>query len=199
MGFFVRARLATRPAAGDVPVGAVFRDAEDLGNAVLDLSRGGVLLWHLAFLNAAMARARSLEVGHVLFGAYPGERAARVEPALRKAVESHRGHVLPREEVELIWEQRFFPADFSGPTPTPGRAFVLGARLAPTLVELERKLMGVATQGTVAQWGEVMLLAFDPAKGSSAGLVDLSVATDVKLIQLASRSWMPELDMDGEE
>jgi hypothetical protein len=45
-------------------------------------------------------------------------------------------------------------------------------------------------QVTAAQWGEVSLLAFDPAKGN-AGLVDLA-ATDVKLVQLASRSWMPE-------
>jgi hypothetical protein len=46
-------------------------------------------------------------------------------------------------------------------------------------------------QGTAAQWGEVSLLAFDPAKGN-AGLVALVAATDVKLVQLASRSWMPE-------
>ena len=76
MGFFVRARLATRAADGDVPVGAVFRDAEDLGNAVLDLYRGGTPLWHLGFLNAAMARAGSLEEGYMLFGAYPEERAS---------------------------------------------------------------------------------------------------------------------------
>jgi glycolate oxidase len=37
MGFFVRARLATRRAAEDVPTGAIFRDVENLGNAVLDL------------------------------------------------------------------------------------------------------------------------------------------------------------------
>ena len=36
MGFLVGARLATRPAGDDVPVGAVFRDAEDLAAAVLD-------------------------------------------------------------------------------------------------------------------------------------------------------------------
>ena len=55
-GFLVRARLATRPAAGDVPVGAVFRDVRDLAGAILDLYRGGAPLWHLGFLNAAMAR-----------------------------------------------------------------------------------------------------------------------------------------------
>jgi len=72
MGFFVRARLATRRADGDVPVGAVFQDAEDLGNAVLDLYRGGVPLWHLGFLNAAMARAGSLEEGARAFRRLPG-------------------------------------------------------------------------------------------------------------------------------
>jgi FAD/FMN-containing dehydrogenase len=182
MGFFVRARLATRRADGDVPVGAVFRDAEDLGNAVLDLYRGGVPLWHLGFLNAAMARAGSLEEGHVLIGAYPQERASRVEPALQRASESHRGHVVTHEEAYRIWEQRFFPAEPVGPIPTPGRAFLQGARLPLTLVKLERKLAGVAIQGTVSRMGEVSLLAFDPAKGS-AGLVDLSATTDIELLQ----------------
>lgn len=190
-GFFVRAWLATRPAADDVPVGAVFRDVEGLAGAILDLYRSGAPLWHLAFLNAAMATARGLEAEHVLFGAYPGERAPWVELDLRRAVESRGGRVLPREEADRIWKQRFFPAGPLGPTPAPGRAFVRGARLASTLVELERKLRGVAIQGTAARWGEVSLLAFDPSKGST-GLVDLSAATDVKLVQLASRSWMPE-------
>jgi hypothetical protein len=73
----------------------------------------------------------------------------------------------------------------------PGRAFIRGARLGPTLAELERELVGVAIQGTVARMGEVALLAFDPAKGS-AGLVDLSATTDIELVRLAGRSWMPE-------
>ena len=191
MGFLVRARLATRPAAGDVPVGVVFRDVEDLAAAVLDLYRGGAPLWHLGFLNAAMTRASGLEEGHVLFGAYPEERASWIEPALDRASESHRGRVVPRVEARRIWEQRFFPAFPLGPTPMPGRAFIRGARLGPTLAELERELVGVAIQGTVARMGEVALLAFDPAKGS-AGLVDLSATTDIELVRLAGRSWMPE-------
>src|SRR5215212_774469 len=191
MGFFVRARLATRRADGDVPVGAVFRDAEDLGNAVLDLYRGGTALWHLGFLNAAMARAGNLEEGHVLIGAYPGERASWVEPALQRASESHRGRVVTHEEAYRIWEHRFFPAEPVGPIPTPGRAFLQGARLPPTLVKLERKLAGVAIQGTVSRMGEVSLLAFDPAKGS-AGVVDLSATTDIELLQAGGHSSMPE-------
>jgi hypothetical protein len=174
-----------------VPAGAVFRDVRDLAAAVLDLYRGGAPLWHLGFLNAAMARAKSLEEGHVLFGAYPEERVSWVEPALERASESHRGRVVSREEARRIWEQRFFPAKPLGPTLTPGRAFIRGARLAEALAELERQLVGVAIQGTVARMGEVSLLAFDPAKGS-AGLVDLAATTDIELVRLAGRTWMPE-------
>jgi FAD/FMN-containing dehydrogenase len=190
MGFVVRAWLTTRRASGDVPVAAIFRDAGDLGKAVMDLDRGGAPLWHLGLLNAAMARARRFEVGPVLFGAYPKDRAPSVEPALRSAVESHRGDILPRKEAQHVWEQRFFPASHLGPTPRPGRALVRGERLAQTLLELERKLAGVAIQGSVSRWGEVALLAFDPAEGST-GVVDLSSVTDTELVQVAGRSWMP--------
>ena len=191
MALFVRARLRTRRAAGDVPVGAIFEDAQNLGNAVLDLYRGGVPLWHLAFLNATMARARSFDEGYVLFGAYPEERAPQVEAAFHRVIGSRRGRALGREEAERIWERRFFPTGPLGPTPTPGRVFVQGERLAEALVEIERNLARAAIQGTAALWGEVSLLAFDPAAGSE-GLVDLSGATDIELARLAGRSWMPE-------
>lgn len=190
MGFLVSARLAIRRADEDVPVGAAFRSAENLAGAVLDLYRGGVPLWHLGFLNASMARARSLEGEHILFGAYPESRSARVEPSLRSAIDSHQGRLLSPPEAQRIWEQRFFPVDYLGPTPRPGRALVQGARLVPTLVEIEQKLAGVAIQGTVARMGEVSLLAFDPAK-ESPGLMDLSATTDIELLQVAGRSWGP--------
>jgi len=74
MGFVVKAWLTTRRASGDVPVAILFRDAEDLGKAIMDLDRGGAPPWHLGFLNAAMARASRFEIGPVLFGAYPKER-----------------------------------------------------------------------------------------------------------------------------
>ena len=190
MGFIVRAWLATRRASGDVPIAALFRDAEDLGKAVTDLDRGGAPLWHLGILNAAMARARRFEVGAVLFGAYPKERAPGLEPALQDTLESHRGEILPRKDAQRVWEQRFFPASHLGPTPRPGRALVRGERLAQTLVEIERRFAGVAIQGSVSRWGEVALLAFDPAEGTT-GVVDLSGVTDAELVELAGRSWMP--------
>jgi glycolate oxidase len=120
MGLVLRAWLSTRRASGDVPVAALFRDAVDLGNAVIDLDRGGVPLWHLGLLNASMARARRFEIGSVLFGAYPKGSAPWVEEALQSVVDSHRGEVLPRGEAQRVWEQRFFPASHLGPTPRPG-------------------------------------------------------------------------------
>jgi hypothetical protein len=147
-------------------------------------------LWHLGVLNAAMARARRFETGPVLFGAYPRERADRVEPALKNVVASHRGEVLARREARNVWEQRFFPVSHLGPTPRPGRALVRGERLADVLLEIERRFAGVAIQGSVSRWGEVSLLAFEPAEGSE-GVVDLSDVTDTELVRLAGRSWMP--------
>lgn len=190
MGLVVRAWLTTRRASGDVPVAALFRDAGDLGKAIMDLDRGGVPLWHLGFLNAAMARARRFEIGPVLFGAYPKERASWVADALQSVVESYRGEILPRREAQHVWEQRFFPASHLGPTPRPGRALVRGERLAQTLLELDRQVAGVAIQGSVSRWGEVSLLAFDPT-GGSTGVVDLSSVTDAELVRVAGRSWMP--------
>jgi len=190
MGFVVKAWLTTRHASGDVPVAVLFRGAGDLGKAIVDLDRGGAPLWHLGFLNAAMARAKRFEVDPVLFGAYPKERAPWVEGALQSVVESHRGEILPQKEAQRPWEQRFFPASHLGSIPRPGRAFVRGARLAQTLMEIERRFAGVAIQGSVSRWGEVALLAFDPAEGSK-GVVDLSSVTDAELVRLAGRSWMP--------
>jgi len=57
-------------------------------------------------------------------------------------------------------------------------------------VKLERELAGVAIQGTVARMGEVALLAFDPAKGS-AGIVDLSAATDIELLEVGGHYGTP--------
>jgi hypothetical protein len=62
--------------------------------------------------------------------------------------------------------------------------------LGQTLLKLERKLAGVAIHGTVSRWGEVSLLAFNPAEGST-GVVDLSAVADIELLEMASRSWMP--------
>jgi len=191
MGFLVRARLVTRPASQYVAVGAAFRDVQDLGGAILDLYRSGAPLWHLGFLNAAMSRAKGFEERHILFGAYPMERSLWIDPALRKAVESHRGHVLLGEEAHHIWEQRFFPASPLGPTPKPGRALIQGARLVPALVELDRTLAGIAIQGTLSRWGEASILAFGPAK-EGTGLVDLSATADMELVRIAGHSWMPE-------
>lgn len=191
MGLLVKTRLAARPADDDVPVGATFRGSEDMAGAVQDLHRGGTPLWHLGFLNAAMARARGFEEKPLLFGVYPGERSDRVEPALREAVKLHGGSLLAREEADRVWEQRFFPAEPLGPTPAPGRALVRGARLGPTLVELEKKLEGVAMQGTVAWWGEVALLAFGPAP-EGPGVADLPAGAHERLLRISNLSWMPQ-------
>src|SRR5215216_1076478 len=177
MGLIARAWLTTRRATGDVPVAALFRDAGDLGKAVMDLDRGGAPLWHLGFLNAAMARAKRFEIGPVLFGAYPKERAPWVEGALQSVVESHRGEMLPRSEAQRVWEQRFFPASHLGPTPRPGRALVRGDRLAQTLLEIEKKRAGWPSRGACPGGERCRSWLSTRQRGARASWISLALRT----------------------
>src|SRR5215207_10819426 len=108
-GIVVGARLRTRRADADVPFAATFSDAEDLAASVADLNRAGVPLWHLAFVNPTMARARRLEDDYLLFGAYSRERAPEIEASLRDAIEPHRGRLLSAAQAHRVWGERFSP------------------------------------------------------------------------------------------
>ena len=161
-GIIVGARLRTRRADADLPFGATFASAEDLVGTVVETIEAGIPLWHLAFLNPQMARARGLADSHMLFGAYPRERVARVEEGLRRVLESRRGRIMPVAEAYRAWGERFFPMVPSHPLPNPVREFVSAAQLPEALGEDHRGR--VAIQGTVARSGEVLLLSFDPGE-----------------------------------
>jgi hypothetical protein len=77
----------------------------------------------LAFLNPEMARSKGLGEDHLLFGAYPRERAAEVEEGLRGALESYRGRVVAAAEAYRVWGERFFPSVPSQPIPKIIRGF----------------------------------------------------------------------------
>ena len=166
-GIVVGARLRTRRADGDVPFAAAFGGADDLTGCVADLTRSGVPLWHLAFVNPAMARARKLGEDYLLFGAYPRERAREVEAGLRDAIAPHRGHILPAAQAHRVWGERFFPVAPSHPTPSPAaRELTSVEELSQTLGRQSFQPEHSALQGTVARSAEVLLLAIgDPEEG----------------------------------
>ena len=157
-GIIVGAKLRTRPAQNDVPCALTFGDPENLSRAVASISDARVPLWHLAFLNPQMARIRGLGEEHLLFGAYPGERGAAAEEALREVASSHHGRVLPPVDAYRAWGERFFPVAPSRPTPAlADRTFVSVTQIAESLKTRPEK----AVQGTVARSGEVLLLTLD--------------------------------------
>jgi FAD/FMN-containing dehydrogenase len=161
-GLVVGATLRTRRADADVPFATVFDEPEDLVGAVASLHEAGVPLWHLAFLDPGMVRARGLGDGYLLFGAYPTERAPAVEESLRETFGVHRGRVLPASESYRVWGERFFPMAPSRPTPTSAqRTLVPMTVLAEALVTTRERSTDPAVQGTVSRSGEVLLLAFD--------------------------------------
>lgn len=158
-GIVVATTLRTRPAGADVPFAQVFASPRDLAGAVTSIFEAGVSLWHLAFLSPEMAHARGLGEDHLLFGAYPGERAATIENPLRDIASSHGGRELASADAYRVWGERFFPGAPSRPTPTPvERTLIPLAEIAQRLESHPSR----AVQGTVARSGEVLVLAFDP-------------------------------------
>jgi hypothetical protein len=166
-GIVVEARLRTRRAEADVPFAAAFGDADDFAGCVADLSRSGTPLWHLAFVNPVMARARRLEEDYLLFGAYPQERAPEVEAGLRDAIEPHRGRILPAAQAHRVWGERFFPVAPSHPTPSPLARELTSVEELPEALRRESfRPQHTALQGTLARSAEVLLLAIgDPGEG----------------------------------
>jgi FAD/FMN-containing dehydrogenase len=163
LGIVVGARLETRRADADVPFAAAFADAADLTRAVECLAGSSVSLWHLAFLNPAMSRARALGEDYLLFGAYPREREDKVAGPLREAVEAGRGRVFDAAETYGAWGQRFFPA-----TPSGIQSPLANVRSERTTVSGIREILAdtgsaanAALQGTVARSGEVLLLTLE--------------------------------------
>jgi hypothetical protein len=158
----VDARLRTRRAGADVPFAAAFGDAKDLAASVDDLTRARVPLWHLAFVNPTMARARKLEEVYLLFGAYPRERAPEVEAGLRDAIEPRRGRILPAAQAGRAWGERFFPVAPSHPIPGQVAREITSVEALPESLGRESfQPERTALQGTVARSAEVLLLAIE--------------------------------------
>lgn len=154
-GIVVAATLRTRRADQDVPFAIAFGSLEDLAGAVTDVHRVGAPLWHLAFLNGEMARARGLGEDYLLFGAYSGEKVQAVEGALLDAAASHNGRTLPSADAYRVWGQRFFPVAPSHPTPVlANRSIVSVARIPEAL----KSHTASAIQGTIDCSGQVLIL-----------------------------------------
>jgi hypothetical protein len=163
-GIIVGAKLRTRQAHADVPFGAAFGSADELTGAVAGIAEVGLPLWHLAFLNPGMARARNLGGNFLLFGAYPAERAGEVEDRLQSVVGSSRGRTLSAAEAHRAWGERFFPVTpsvLSPRFPALSRDLVSLVDFPQKLSEVEDRPGNAAIQGTVARSGEVLLLSLE--------------------------------------
>lgn len=123
------------------------------------VAKAGVALWHLAFLNPQMAKARSLGEEHLLFGAYSREQGVAVEENLRNILESCQGRIHGAADAYRVWGQRFFPVAPSHPTPSASREFVSLANLSEVLGGALSHPEHFGLQGTVGRRGDVLLLS----------------------------------------
>jgi FAD/FMN-containing dehydrogenase len=162
-GIVIGARLKTRRADADVPFVAEFAVAADLAESVAGIFGSSVPLWHMAFLNPAMSRARTLGESYLLFGSYPRERETKVAYPLREIVEAHRGRVLGAAEAYRTWGERFFPVTPSVLPPAlanVSREHVAVQEIREALADTDAAGQS-ALQGTVARSGEVLLIRLD--------------------------------------
>ncbi|QIN84754.1 FAD-binding protein [Rubrobacter tropicus] len=157
----VGARLRTRRADADAPLAAAFGSAANLAATVESLSDSRPPLWHLAFLNPVLARARHLEGEYLLFGAYPREREEGVAGPLGEAVGKNRGRLLCAADAYRVWGERFFPVTPSAASvPEVVREVVPLTEVRDALARAEGRGT-VATQGSVSRSGEALLLTFE--------------------------------------
>lgn len=156
----VGVKLRTRTADTDKPFAVAFGGPDAVLGAVTDAIEAGLPLWHLAFLNPTMARARGLGEDYLLFGAYPRGRSEQVEEGVHRMAENHGGNILPVAETHRVWTERFFPVAPAHATPNADRAFVDLSQL-PEMLSKEQTRK-TALQGTVARSKEVLLLTFEP-------------------------------------
>lgn len=164
-GIVVGAKLRTRRADTDTPFAAAIEDTEGVLGVVEELAGSSAPLWHLAFLNPAMAAARGLGEDHLLFGAYPSGRSEEVEASLGRAVEARGGRRLGAAEAHKTWGERFYPVAPSRPTPEVVREFVPLERLRPALDSRP----GASVQCTISRSGETLLLALGAGEGAARG------------------------------
>src|ERR671910_1780916 len=151
-GIIVGAKLRTRRAEADVPFGDAFGTADELTGALAKIAEMGLPLWHLAFFNPGMAHARNLGENYLLFGAYPAERAGKIEGEIRNVVACCRGCAVSAAEAHRAWGERFFPVTPSvliPRFPALSRDLVSLADFPEKLSEVEERPGIAAIQGTV--------------------------------------------------
>ncbi|BBL79825.1 hypothetical protein RxyAA322_16790 [Rubrobacter xylanophilus] len=177
-GVIVQATLRLRETTGDRPFAAVFERASDLQRAVVSLLEQRPPLWHLGFANPPMAETLGVRGRYLLFGASLGG-GAEPEDLLARILAGNRGRSLDVAEAYRVWGSRFFPADPSRPTPSPGRVLVPASRAGGVLEHAGAAPVRLAVLGSVSRDGSALLLAFAVSgkrlaslgAGDEAGLV----------------------------
>jgi FAD/FMN-containing dehydrogenase len=167
-GIVVAAKLRTRRADTDRPFVIAFAEREPLLRTLseLALDPSSTPLWHVGFLNPAMARLRGLTPGYLMFGAYPGHRAAELDDVFWPAVAANSGESLGAAEAYRVWGERFAPLTPSRPTPQARRVF---ANIGGLLSAAETSLPDLPAQGTLSRSGEVLILSLEENERSESG------------------------------
>ncbi len=99
---------------------------------------------------------------HTAMFVFPASRAGQVENGLLSMIKAAGGRRIPDNDAEHEWAERFYPMRFKrlGPSLIPSESVIPLDRVADIIEEGQKRLPGIAIEGTMVGRSEVTLLCF---------------------------------------
>jgi Fe-S oxidoreductase/FAD/FMN-containing dehydrogenase len=206
-GFITEVEFKVRPLEEEVHRLVAFRTAGALGTALQAVSKNGLPLWSITFLNPESTRLKKTlphrhghpyETAHEHYEprlpeeylaviAYPASRRGAIDERLAAIVEEVGGVELEAEAAEHEWEQRFAPMRLKrvGPSIVPTEVIVPLSEMPAVLGEIDVKIkQPFILEGMVGKGDKVVLLGFIP-HDERAFTFNLAFALSLSVIKIA--------------
>jgi len=206
-GVITQLTLRIRPLEPEVHRLFAFPDAASLAQALSAISREGLPLWSLTFLNPESIRLKKqlphrhghpyeeehphvqpeLPESYLALVAYPESRRPLIDEALERIVTDNSGADLGPEAAEHEWELRFAPMRLKriGPSLVPTEVVVPLDALADVLSEIDAKIkQPFILEGMHAKGDQVVLLGFIPHDERSFAF-NVAFALSLSVIRIA--------------
>ena len=152
------------------PIVVLYSNIEETVKSIKELVEKKAPIWHISFNNKNFTRLKSLVAEKdvpedppvTVTYAIKESQKEEAEKILKKVIEKEQGIILPKEEADYEWSERFYPMRMKrlGPSLIPAEAIVSLENLESTILEIERKIKGIAIETIMANKDEAILLAF---------------------------------------
>jgi len=207
-GFITQVTLQVRQHEPEVVTAASFDGAAALVRALGDITRQGLPLWSISFINPKMAELKNqlppkthhgepvhghtrphIPERYIALFAYPDSQRAAVESHLMTIIATHGGQRLSDDLAAHEWAERFSPMKVKrlGPSLVPAEVVVPLERLDVVLQDVEMRIrQPLVMEGMVLRGNEVVLLGFIPHDKRSFGF-NMAYGLSITMLEIAKR------------